>query len=195
MAPGTGGVEVDDVAGTARVPAGVSFDPGGIGKGLAADLAVVAVAAAGASGALVSVGGDVRVWGRPPQGQGWTLTVQDPFTPDRDAAAVVLRDGGVATSSVLGRRWHHAGSPMHHVVDPATGSPVDNGVVAVTAVAGTAWWAEVLTKAVLVTAGCTDAIGDDAAVLWRADGSRRHIGRAAAFFTAAPVPDPREVYA
>ena len=35
---GTAAIEIDDEAGAVRLPAGVGFDPGGLGKGLAADL-------------------------------------------------------------------------------------------------------------------------------------------------------------
>jgi thiamine biosynthesis lipoprotein len=166
-----------------RLPAGVAFAPGGIGQGLAADLAVTALANAGATGALVSVGGDVRVWGRPALGTAWGLGVQDPFEPDRDVAVVELHDGGVASSSCLGRRWHLDGVPMHHVVDPSTGAPTANGVVAATAVAGSAWWAEVLTKVVLVGGGRPHALVErDAALVWEHDGSCRGVGRVGELF-------------
>jgi thiamine biosynthesis lipoprotein len=181
-APGMGGCEVDEQAGAVRLPAGVTFDPGGIGKGLAADLAVTALAEAGAAGALVSVGGDVRVWGHAPRGDVWSLGVQDPFEPDRDVAVVALGDGAVASSSCLGRCWELDGAPMHHIVDPATGAPLANDRVAATAVAGTAWWAEVLTKAALVGDGSSALVARDAALVWQRDGACRAVGRVREFF-------------
>ena len=39
---------------------------------------------------------------------------------------------------------------MHHIVDPRTGDPAWTGLAAVTVVAGTTWWAEVLAKAAFV---------------------------------------------
>ncbi|MEZ5179940.1 MAG: FAD:protein FMN transferase [Acidimicrobiales bacterium] len=57
--------------------------------------------------------------------------------------------GGLATSTVLRRRWRIDGRPQHHVIDPRTGAPADTGVVAATALARTAWQAEVLAKAAL----------------------------------------------
>jgi thiamine biosynthesis lipoprotein len=186
-APGMAGIRVDDESGTVSCPRDVMLDPGGIGKGLAADLAVVALASSGVAGALVSVGGDVRVWGRPPRGTSWTVAVQDPFAPERDAAAVSLLDGGVATSSCLGRRWQLGGSPMHHLLDPLTGAPLDNGRVAATAVAGATWWAEVLTKAVLVRGRrAADVVRDDAVLLWTANGRCEPMGRAGALFAIDP---------
>jgi len=52
-------------------PAGTCLDPGGIGKGLAADLVARRLLEAGARGASVSIGGDVSVRGAAPQPEGW----------------------------------------------------------------------------------------------------------------------------
>ena len=70
--------------GTAVVtmPDGIGFDPGGVGKGLAADLVVDALMAAGAAGACVNLGGDLAVRGVGPHGGGWTITVEGPSVDD-----------------------------------------------------------------------------------------------------------------
>ena len=47
----------------------VGFDPGGIGKGLAADIITAELMSDGAAGALVSIGGDLRVRGVAPGGR------------------------------------------------------------------------------------------------------------------------------
>ena len=36
---------------------------------------------------------------------------------------IVIRDGGLATSSVLGRAWQRGGAQLHHIIDPRTGLP------------------------------------------------------------------------
>jgi thiamine biosynthesis lipoprotein len=36
---------------------------------------------------------------------------------------VTIRDGGLATSSVLGRAWRRGGAWLHHIIDPRTGEP------------------------------------------------------------------------
>ena len=59
-------VEIDRDAGRMRTPAGLVLDPGGIGKGLAADLVAAELCAAGATGALVGIGGDLAARGRHP---------------------------------------------------------------------------------------------------------------------------------
>ena len=62
-----------------RLPAGVRLDLGGIGKGLAADLARRRTHRRGARSACVSLGGDIRVAGSTPDGPGGTIPVEDPL--------------------------------------------------------------------------------------------------------------------
>lgn len=136
-------------------PPGLSLDPGGIGKGLAADLVVAELLRRGASGALVSVGGDLRVAGEAPQDGGWIVDVAHPHFDHTITGRVVLADGGVATSGTQRRRLvGRDGREGHHLLQPATGTPIGDGgpadLVEVTVVAGTAAWAEVWTKYVFV---------------------------------------------
>ena len=153
---GTEGVVVDAATNMVMLPAGVGFDPGGIGKGLAADLVSDVAIAAGARGACVNIGGDLRVVGDAPEGGTWTVDVLDPFDGS-PRATVALAAGAVATSSRTRRTWTVAGATRHHLVDPARGVPVDNDVVAVTVVAREAWRAEALAKAAFV-AGIDDGL-------------------------------------
>lgn len=145
-APGCAGIAVDVDTGRVRLPAGVRIDPGGIGKGLAADLVATMLVANGASGALVNIGGDVRVAGTAPSG-GWRIDVDLPTVTD---TGLVLRSGGVATSGTHRRQWVRDGQRSHHLIDPRTGVPSASPFMAATVVAGTAWHAEVLTKATLL---------------------------------------------
>ena len=110
--------------GTVTVPRGVQIDLGATAKALAADRAARAAAlAAPGVGVLVSLGGDVAVAG-PPPGDGWPVGVADDHRDGRPAATVLLREGGLATSSVTQRRWRRGGRVMHHILDPRTGAPV-----------------------------------------------------------------------
>lgn len=147
-------IEVDDEAGTVRIPAGVGFDPGGIGKGLAADLVAGELIGLGAAGVCVNVGGDLRVLGAAPDGEAWRVTVDAPWDDGEPVARLRLVDGAVATSSRLRRRWvgnDHA--ERHHLIDPATDTSAHSPVLAATAVASEGWQAEVLAKAAFLDAG------------------------------------------
>jgi len=138
-----------------RLPADSGFDPGGIGKGLAADMIVAELTAAGAMGACVNLGGDLRVAGLAPGGRSWIVAVEHPL---RDEALFTLdiAEGSAATSSTLRRSWTTVrGEHMHHLIDPTTGQPSTTDLVQATVVAANAWVAEGLAKASLLRGGAT----------------------------------------
>jgi thiamine biosynthesis lipoprotein len=141
---------------------GVQLDPGGIGKGLAADLVVGAAVDDGASTAVVSLGGDVRL--AAPGGRRHVVEIAAP-EGGRMLDRVVVGDGAVATSGL--RRGD--------VVDPSSGRVVDGrGVVQVSVLAGTGAAAEALTKEVLVRGEAVLDRLDDAGIgvlVVRGDGS------------------------
>ena len=94
------------------------------GKGLATDLTVIELLAAGAEGALVSVGGDLRVEGRAPRGA-WSIAVEDPRDPAELGPVLALAGGGVATSTPAARRLRSDGVDRHHLFSPADGAPAE----------------------------------------------------------------------
>jgi thiamine biosynthesis lipoprotein len=148
-APGCGGIVLDPRRGKVTLPVGVGFDPGGIGKGLAADLVVDLLLEEGAAGACVSLGGDGRMAGEAPAG-GWQVGIGNPYDESELVAVTVLDDHGIATSSRLIRQWSAGGVKRHHLLDPRTGESIQNGLDATTVIAPYAWMAEVLAKAAFV---------------------------------------------
>lgn len=142
-APGMLAVVIDPAAGSVRLPAGIGIDPGAIGKGLGADIVVDELLAAGATGVLVSLGGDISLGGS--LDESWVIAVEDPGT-DVPSTLVTLPRGthraGIATSTTAKRRW--AAGRRHHILDPRTGSMTDNDIVQATVVCDAGWRAEVL---------------------------------------------------
>ncbi len=132
-----------------RLPAGTGFDPGGIGKGLGADIVAEDAMASGAHGVCVNLGGDLRVRGRSPEGGGWTIDIEHPLVTE-PIARVGVSEGAVATSTTLKRQWRVEGAPRHHLIDPATGMPSDSDLTLACVISARAWAAEVLAKAVLL---------------------------------------------
>ncbi len=147
-APGCAHIVLDEANQTVTLPMGVGLDPGGIGKGLAADLIVETLLDHGAAGALVSMGGDLKVCGEAPD-QGWRIGIGNPFIEDDLVAVVELENHGLATSNRLMRRWNSGEQEFNHLIDPRTGRTVD-GLVATTMISGQAWWSEVLAKVAMV---------------------------------------------
>jgi len=181
-APGANHIEIDRKTSRARLPVGTGFDPGGIGKGLAADLVATELVESGAKAAIVSIGGDVRVAGETPAS--WVVSVENPFNPDRSVAELGLIDGGVCTSSVYAKTWFEDGRERHHLIEPRTGEPVVSSIVSATVLAAEAWLAEVLAKAAITgdaigalgfleSAGVEGLLVDVDRVVWRTPGLAR----------------------
>jgi FAD:protein FMN transferase len=99
-------IVVDPAGSAVTLPAGAGIDPGGIGKGYAADLLVEELRSAGAAGVCVNLGGDLRVDGQAPGGESWVVAIQHPLRPT-PAATVTLDRGAIATSSGVRRAWGH----------------------------------------------------------------------------------------
>lgn len=119
-------VELDHRGRTVRVPAGVELDFGATAKALAVDRAAAAAAERAGAGVLVSIGGDMAACGEPPPG-GWPVRVADDHAAGTKAPGqtVALRSGGLATSSTTRRRWRRGALELHHILNPATGHPVN----------------------------------------------------------------------
>ena len=142
--PGCSQIVIDPIVGAVTLPAGVRLDLGAIGKGLAADIVAADLVAAGARGALVSLGGDLRVLGAAPTPRGWTIALPG------DLGAFTIAGGGVATSAVTRRRWSIDGRDHHHVIDPRTGESATSTSASVSVIAPTAAEAEVLATSALL---------------------------------------------
>jgi thiamine biosynthesis lipoprotein len=156
-------IELDERAGRARLEPGSAVDLGGIGKGYAAARALDAMRDAWPMlpGALVDLGGDLALWGEPPERGPWRIAVTDPRRPGEPAGTLLLRSGGVATSGRDVRRFGPNGT-LHHLIDPATGVPAEPGPLAVTVVAPDPARAEAYATA-LAIAGLADAAAQVAA--------------------------------
>ena len=97
----------------------------------------------------MNLGGDLRVAGQSPQGGAWTIAIEHPLIAE-PVALVGLHAGAIATSTTLRRRWSVDGRQRHHLIDPATGESSDSDLELTTVIAGEAWMAEVMAKAVLL---------------------------------------------
>jgi thiamine biosynthesis lipoprotein len=128
------GIECDYGRRRIRLPAGAQLDLGGIAKGWAADVALNRFCGA-FPGALVNVGGDLRLRGGPATGTAWSIGIRDPraeaertdptsTAPVMDVATITFSRGGLATSGAVRRWWRRGGRRAHHLLDPRTGQPI-----------------------------------------------------------------------
>ena len=136
-------ISVDLESGQVTRPVGVRIDLGGIGKGLAADLAASHLGGFSSWGA--DIGGDLRLGGS--AGLDREVGITHPFSGEVEIR-FSLNQGAVATSGISRRVWRSPGAHgyAHHLLDPSTGLPAWTGVVQASAVAGSAQEAETLSK-------------------------------------------------
>jgi FAD:protein FMN transferase len=167
-------IDLKPQLGTVRLPVGYRLDLGGLAKGMAVDDALATIVAAGIGHAAVSAGGDLAVVGLPPGKARWPVAI------DGQETVIALREGGLATSSVLRRRWSVDGTLRHHLLDPRTGLPSNGPIVQASVAAPTCGQAEVAAK-VAILSSLEGAIGwlethRLAAVLVASDGATWRVG-------------------
>lgn len=140
-------LSMDWQVGAVERPPGVEIDSGGIAKGLLAD--DVARTLAGFPAYAVDCCGDARIGGT--AGRKRPIRVEDPFGGE-PICSLEISDGGVATSGITRRSWENDGGAVaHHLLDPATGRPAFTGVVQATALAPSAFLADVHAKWALLS--------------------------------------------
>ena len=119
------------------VPSGVHLDLGASGKGAGADEAVSALKnTKGVSGAVVSVGGTVGVFGKNPNSDHWGVGVRKPERDNTGYIAVIklYKDSFVSTSGSYEKYFEFDGKTYHHILSPFTGYPAESGLKSVTVV-------------------------------------------------------------
>jgi len=144
--PNYRGVRRDPSLSIVTLPAGCQLDLGGIGKGLAVDLAIEATEFLGDR--CINAGGDIAARGHSANNKGWIVALED---GDANAFPVVeVCDGALATSTTTKRRWSSGERTVHHLIDPHTGLPSTSPFRTVTVVAATCVQADVAAKTALL---------------------------------------------
>ena len=110
----------------------MGIDIGAIGKGLAANKAVEALKKDGVEEAVVNLGGNVSVIGNK-NGEGYKIGIRNPFSSGI-AGYVTVSDTSVVTSGSYERNFIYEGKLYHHILNPFTGYPFENGLVSATVI-------------------------------------------------------------
>ncbi len=118
-------MKLNHKAGTAFLAvSGMQVDVGGIGKGYAADLVADVMKAAGASAGVVAISGDVKTFGRMPDGQQFLFGIQHPRKEQGHVLATIeLEDEAVSTAGDYQRYFEQDGIRYHHILNPKTLQP------------------------------------------------------------------------
>ena len=161
------------------VPEGMELDLGSMAKGYIADEIGRYLRSVGVLSALINLGGNVLTVGRRPDGQKWKVGLQYPDT-DRSRrgdywAVMQSADNSIVTSGSYERGFRENGRWYHHILDPRTGFPCDNGVLSVTLCSNTSFIAEALSTPLFLLGPekglCLAEKYDSSAAFFMSDGS------------------------
>jgi len=159
------------------LPAGGSIVLGAVAKGYAADRLLTLLTERGVECAVLALGGNIQTVGTKPDGSDWQIAIRDPVDDSAYIGTLsVSGSAAVVTSGGYQRCFEADGQTYHHILDPQTGYPADNGLRSVTIVADSGLYADALSTAVYVM-GEAEAValwrqqGDFGMVLVRDDGS------------------------
>lgn len=143
-------LEIDSENSALRLSGGaVAY--GAVAKGYAAQAALEAMAAQGAEYAIVSLGGNVQTLGeQKADGSLWQVAVTDPADPGDYLALLSVGETAVVTSGGYQRYFEQDGQTYIHILDPATGWPVDNGLTSLTVVCDEGVMADALSTSLFV---------------------------------------------
>jgi thiamine biosynthesis lipoprotein len=108
------------------------LDFGGIGKGMAVDIAVEHLREMGIQNAIINMGGDLRAIGSK-GGTPWKIGIRHPRKEGIIASLETRGDESVFTSGDYERYFEYKGKRYHHILDPRTGYPAE-GVTSVTVI-------------------------------------------------------------
>jgi thiamine biosynthesis lipoprotein len=129
--------------------AGMRIDVGGIGKGYAADQAVMAMKKAGALAGVVALSGDIKTFGQLPGGRKFPIGIQHPRKEGAVLAFIDLEDEAISTAGDYERFFEHDGVRYHHILDPKTLQSA-RGCQSVTVIAREGIWADGLDTGIFV---------------------------------------------
>ncbi|MBO4902633.1 MAG: FAD:protein FMN transferase [Lachnospiraceae bacterium] len=133
---GNGEISLTDQAGV---------NPGAIAKGYIADRLKELLISKNITSAMINLGGNVQTIGTKPGDRPFVIGLQKPF--DENGAIlteVSVSDRSVVTSGIYQRCFTIDGKIYHHILDPNTGYPADNGLNAAVIIADSSVEADAL---------------------------------------------------
>lgn len=136
--------------GTVSLKNGAMLDFGAVAKGYAGDEAAKILRENGITSALINLGGSITTIGKKLDGTDWKIGVKNPLDSG-NVGTLALSDLSAVTSGAYERYFTaEDGTVYGHIIDPATGCPVDNDLLSVTIVSENAALCDALSTALFV---------------------------------------------
>ena len=134
---------------TVTAQGGAQLDLGGIAKGFIADRIKEYLKVNGITSGVINLGGNTLLIGDK-NGSDFTAGLQKPFGKNGELSATLeLTDKTAVTSGIYQRYFEADGKIYHHIIDPYTGYPCDNGIASVTVITESSCIADGLSTACL----------------------------------------------
>lgn len=149
---GSGKLHWEEEKSLLYLPEKMSLDLGAVGKGIALDgLLQKLQENKKVSGAVISVGGSVLVYGEKPDGSSFRIGIVNPFQPSEYLGTLELKgEWCVSTSGDYERYVEKDGKRYHHIINPDTGYPAESGLCSVTVLSGSGFLSDALSTACFV---------------------------------------------
>ena len=110
-----------------------AIELGAIAKGYIADRLKDYLISRNVKSAIINLGGNVLCIGGKPDNSAFKIGIQKPFADRSETIAVMdIKDKSVVSSGIYERCFEQNGTLYHHLLNPETGYPYDNGLIAVT---------------------------------------------------------------
>ncbi|MFT7009124.1 MAG: thiamine biosynthesis lipoprotein [Colwellia sp.] len=124
-------------------------------KGYGVDVVAELIEANGITNYLVEIGGEMRLKGFKHTGELWAIAIEKPLLdPSGEQRAVhqivIPKDNAVATSGDYRNYFEVDGQRFSHIIDPATGKPINHNLVSVTVVHPSSMTADGLSTTLMV---------------------------------------------
>lgn len=143
--------KVEVSGGEVTLPEGYAVDLGALAKGYASDCSAEILQSGGVNSAILNLGGNVCAIGSKPDGNPWKVAVASPFENEEYLGILNVEDKFVITSGKYERYFTaEDGRNYHHIIDPKTGYPSENGLAAVTIIGSSGIECDALSTALLV---------------------------------------------
>ncbi|MDP4145020.1 MAG: FAD:protein FMN transferase [Bacillota bacterium] len=111
------------------------LDVGAIAKGYAADEVRRIFQEHKIKSAMIDLGGNIFAYGRKLNGEPWNIGIQNPLSSRGAFVGMIsVVNKSIVTSGNYERYFTDHGKRYHHIMDPRTGYPCENGIISCTVI-------------------------------------------------------------